>query len=108
GRWQRGRSGDERALVAAGKDRDLAVRLDAHRHLGADQAQPLGADATDEQARTGNTDFRLGRARDDGAVCVAHYDVANAQRRASLVGVALDLGAADLNLVAGPEVFLDR
>src|SRR5215471_15158034 len=105
---QRCRSGDQRALVAAGKDRDLAVGLDAHRHLGADQAQPLGADAAGEQARAGNADFRLGRARHDGAVRVAHHDVANAQRRASLVGVALELGAADFNLVAGSEIFFDR
>src|SRR4029453_16515955 len=100
---QRCRRGDEGALVAAGKDRDLAVRLDPHRHLGAAQAPPRGADATGEQARTGDATFRLGRARYDGAIGVAHHDVANAQRYALLVRVALELGAADFDLVAGAE-----
>ena len=102
------RSGDEGALVAAGKDRDRAVRLDAHRHLGADQAQPFGADAPGEQSRARDTDFRLRRARHDGAFGVAHHDVADAQRRAGLARVALELGAADLDLIVVAEILLDR
>ena len=99
-----GRRGDERALVAAGEDRDLAVGLDPHRHFGADQAQAFGANATGQQARAGDADFRLRRARHHGAFGVAHHDVANAQRRAS-VGVALELGAADLDVVAARRNF---
>ena len=55
----------------------------------------------------GDADFGFRRARDDGAVRVAHHDVANAQRHAA-VGVALELGAANLDLVAAAEIFLDR
>ena len=91
------RSGDEWTLVAAGEDRDLAVRFDPHRHLGADQAQPLGANAAGQQARAGDADLGLRRARHDGAFGVAHHDVANAQRRAA-VRITLELGAADLDL----------
>ena len=94
-------------LVAAGKDRDLAVRFDPHRHFGADQAQSFGADAPSKQAPAGDPDFRLRRARHDGAFRVAHDDVANAQRDAA-GGVALELGAADLDLVAVAEILLDR
>ena len=101
------RRGDERALVAAGEDRDLAVRLDPHRHLGADQAQAFGANAAGEQAGAGNADFRLRRAGHDGAFRVAHHDVANAQRRAS-IGIAFELSAADLDFVAVAEIVLDR
>ena len=62
------RRGHERTLVGAGEHRDLAVGLDAHLHFGADQAQPLGADAAGEQAGAGDADLGLRRARDDGAV----------------------------------------
>ena len=102
-----GGRGDEGTLVAAGKDRDLAVGLDSHRHFRADQAQTFGANAAGQQARAGDADFRLRRARHDGAFGVPHHDVANAQRRAS-VRVPLDLRAADLDVMARAEIFLDR
>ena len=103
----RSRSGDEGTLLVAGEHRDLAVGLDAHRHLGADQAQSLGADAAGHQTGPGNSDLRLRCARHDRAVGIAHDDVADAQRRAP-AGVALELGAADLDLMAAAEIFLDR
>ena len=102
-----GRRGDEGTLVAAGEDRDLAVGLDPHRHFRADQAQAFGANAAGQQARAGDADFRLRRARHHGAFGVPHHDVANAQRRAS-VRVPLDLRAADLDVMARAEIFLDR
>ena len=78
-----------------------------HRHFRADQAQTFGANAAGQQARAGDADFRLRRARHDGAFGVPHHDVANAQRRAS-VRVPLDLRAADLDVMARAEIFLDR
>ena len=48
----RRRRGHERLPVGAGEHRDLAVRLDAHLHLGADQAQPLGAHACRSSVRS--------------------------------------------------------
>ncbi len=106
----RGRAGggsDERALVGAREDRDLAVRLDAHRHLGAHQAQSFGADAAGEQSGAGDADLGLGSTGDDRALGVAHHDVANAQGGAA-AGVALELRAADLDFVAVAEILLDR
>ena len=102
-----GRRGDERALVAAGKDRDLAVGLDPHRHFRADKAQPFGANAAGQQAGARDPDFRLRRARHHGAFGIAHDDVADAQRRAS-AGVPLELSAADLDVMARAEILLDR
>src|SRR5947199_152153 len=108
-RWRRGgRSGDKGALVAAGENRELAVRFDAHRHFGADQAQALGADATEEKTHARDADFGLRGAGDDAAVGIAHHYVANAQRHASLLRVTLELGAANLDLVPGTQIFLDR
>ena len=103
----RRRRGHERLPVGAGEHRDLAVRLDPHLHLGADQAQPLGAHAAGHQAGAGEADFRLGRARDDLAVGVAHDDVADAQRGAA-AGVALELRAADGDAVVAAEILFDR
>ena len=109
-RRQRGlpsRRGDERALVVGtGENREPAVGLDAHLHLGADQAQPFGAEASGEQAGARHADLGLGRACHDRAVGIAHHDVADAQRRAA-VGIALELGAADRNLMMAAEIFLD-
>ena len=89
----RGRGGD-RPLVGAGEHGDAAVGLDAHRHFGADQIEAFRAHLAGQQADAGNADFGFRRARDHGAVGVAHHDVAQAQRGAALL-VALDLGAAD-------------
>ena len=55
----------------------------------------------------GNSDLGLRRARHDRAVGVAHHDVADAQRRAT-ARVALELRAADLDLMAVAEILLDR
>ncbi len=99
----RRRSGHERALVGAGKDRDLAVGLDADCHLGADQAQPLGAHMSGKEPGAREADLGLGGGGHDGAVGVAHHDVAHAQRRAS-IGVALELRAPDLDLMIAAEI----
>ena len=85
---ERDRAGDrgrdcERRLARAGQDVDLAAGLDAQRHLGADQAQALGLHLAGEQAERRKPDLGLRRARDHGAVRVAHHDVAQAQRRAA-------------------------
>ncbi len=94
-------------FVASGKDSQLAVQLDAHRHLGAHQAQAFRADPTNEKAPTGNTNLSLRRARHHSAVGIAHDNVANAQRWPS-VRVTLELSAADLDLVSAAEILLDR
>ncbi len=60
-----------------------------------------------QQAGAGNADFRFRRARDHGAVGIAHHDVAQAQRRAAVL-VALDLGAADDDRLLAAEILLDR
>ena len=52
-------------------------------------------------------DFGFRRARHDGAVGVAHDDVAQAQGGAAVL-VALDLGAADRDGVLAAEILLDR
>ena len=85
-------------LVGAGKDGDLAIALDAHRHFGADQIEAFGAHMAAEQAHAGDADLGFRRARDHRAIDVAHDDVANAHRGAAVLG-ALDLGAADLRRV---------
>jgi hypothetical protein len=97
----------ERPLVGAREHRDPAVGLDAYLHLGAHQAEPLRANASGDQARTGDADLGLRGARHDGAVRIAHHDVADTQRRAA-VGVALDLRAADLDAMVAAEILFDR
>ncbi len=104
---QRDRRGRNRMLVGAGgEDGDVAVLLDAHRKFGADQIEAFGAHMTAEQAQAGDADFRFRRARDHGAVGIAHDDVADAHRGAAVLG-ALDLGAADFDAFAAAEILLD-
>ena len=86
-------------LVGAGEDGDAAVLLDAHGHFGADQIEAFGAHVAAEQAQAGNVDLRLRRARDHGAVGIAHHDIAHPHRGAAIPG-ALDLGAADFDVFA--------
>ena len=93
--------------LAAGKHRDLAVGLDAHLHLGADQAQTLGAHRPVISPEPEKLTSALGALATIVAMGVAHDDVADAQRGAS-VGVALELRAADLDAMMAAEIFLDR
>src|SRR5580658_4985956 len=58
-----------------------------------------------KQAHAGYVDFRLRRARDHGAVGIAHYDVADPNRGTGRG--ALDLGAADFDMFAAAEILLD-
>src|SRR5262249_56337184 len=92
---------------AAGKHRDGAVRLDPHRHLGADQAETFGTDAPGHQTPTGDANLGFWRACDDAAVGIAHHDVAKTQLDVS-VGIPLELSAADLDVVVAAELLLDR
>ncbi len=103
--FRRGR-GHEGALVGAGKHRNLAIGLDPYRHLGADQAQPLGAHMPGEEPRAGEANLGLGSGGHDRAVGVAHDDVAHAQGGAS-VRVALELGAPDRDLMKAAEILFD-
>src|SRR5262249_58741427 len=95
------------ALLGAGEYVHLPVRIDAHRHGGADQAQAGGLHLADQQARAGKPNLRFGGAGDDGAVTVAHDDVAQPQGGAAVV-VALELRSTDFDAVAPPETLLDR
>src|SRR3974377_968921 len=89
-----------------GKYGDIAVPLDPHRKFGAEQAQTLGAHMPAEQAQAGDADFRLRCACENGAVGIAHDDVANTHGRAAIRG-AFDLRAADFYPLAAAGVFLD-
>ena len=67
----------------------------------------FGPGTCDQQACSGNPDFRLGRHRDRDAGGVAQHDVAQTQCRAALC-IALELRAADLDAIAAAEILLDR
>ncbi len=71
--------------------------------VGADQIETFGAHMAAKQAHAGNMDFRLRRARDHGAVGIAHHDIAYAHRGAAMFG-ALDLRAADLDALWLPKL----
>ena len=59
-----------------------------------------------QKAQAGDVDFSLWRARDHGAVEVAHHDIAHPHRGAAASG-ALDLSAADFDAFATAEIILD-
>ncbi len=105
---QRGRTRNHgrRRSIGPGHHGHLAVRLDAHGHASADQAQPLRPDAAGQQGDAGNAKLGLGSDGNDRAVAIAHHDVAQPQCRVAFLG-ALDLGAADLNMMAPAEPILD-
>jgi hypothetical protein len=100
------RGGCYRVFVGAGKDGDAAIRLDTHGHFRADQIEAFGAHMAAQQAHAGNVDFRFWRARHHRTVGVAHHDVANTHGSVAILG-ALDLGAADLDVMAAAEILLD-
>ena len=49
----------DRMLVGAGKDRDAAILLDAHRHFRADEIEAFGAHMAAQQAQAGDAAPRL-------------------------------------------------
>ena len=58
-----------------------------------------------QQTLAGDADFGARRGRDQFAIGVAHDDIAQAKRGAAF-GVALEYGAADLNLMFAAEILL--
>ena len=93
-------------LVGAGEDGHAAVLFDAHGHFRADQVETFGADMTAQQAQARDAHLGLRRTRHHRAVGVAHHDVADAHRSTAALSM-LDLGAADFDMVAAAEIFLD-
>ena len=94
-------------LVGAGENGDLAIALDAHLQLGADQIEACDPHVAGQQAQSGNVDFGFRRPRHNGAVAVAHDDVANANRGAAIAG-ALDLGSAHRDVLVAAKILFDR
>ena len=93
-------------FVGAGEDGHAAVLLDAHGHFGADQVETFGAHVPAQKAHAGNADLGLWCARHHGAVGIAHDDVTDAHGGAAVLG-ALDLRAADRDVVMAAEILLD-
>ena len=106
GGGDRNRSGGNRTFVGAGEDGDAAILLDAHGHFRADEIEAFGAHMAAQQAHAGDADLGLRRTRHHRAVGVAHDDVADAHGRAAVLG-ALDLSAADFDVMAAAEILLD-
>ena len=99
--------GEAGARFAGGRpDIDLTDRVDAQRHRGADQAQPVRLDPARQQPHADQADFGLRRTRDDDALRIAHHDVTQAQR--GFPGfVALEHRAADLDTMTAAEPLFD-
>ncbi|MBA7481600.1 hypothetical protein ES707_17074 [subsurface metagenome] len=102
-----GDAGRERFCGVARGHRDLAVRRDANGKLGIDEIEAFGAQPAHQQRHAGEFHFGLRRGGDDGAVAVAHDDVADAHGDTDSTR-ALDLRAANLDRVAMADIFLDR
>ena len=94
-------------LVGSGENGDLAIALDAHLQLGADQIEACHPHVAGQQAQGGNVDFGFRRPRDNGAIAVAYDDVANANRGAAIAGT-LDLGSADRDVLVAAKILFDR
>ena len=94
-------------LSAPAKTVTPTILLDAHGHFRTDEIEAFGAHMAAQQAHAGDADLGLRRARHHRTVGVAHDDVANAHRGAAVLG-ALDLRAADLDVMIAAEILLDR
>ena len=100
-------AGGERLCRLSGGNGNGTVRRDPHRQFGIDEIEALGAKPAQQQCGAGKLHLGLRRARHDGAVAVAHDDVANAHRDPDPAG-PLDLRAADLDGVAVTDIFFNR
>jgi hypothetical protein len=99
--------GRDRSRVSAGGDRDASVAAHAHGGLGTHEVDAPCAEIAHEEARTVETDLCARRTGDDLAAGTIDADPLYPENRRA-GRVVIETGVADIDLVARPELALER